>query len=53
MNAFDFSDRKHIELHDVDIIASTIITNEGSESILLDGLKVLYSYHSSQNNENY
>ncbi|WP_394706610.1 right-handed parallel beta-helix repeat-containing protein [uncultured Draconibacterium sp.] len=53
MNAFDFSGKKYIELHDVDIIGASIKTNEESESILLDGLKILYPYYSSQNNEKF
>ena len=49
--AFDFSDKQYIQLKNLEIIGATVLTNEETESILIDGLKVLYPYYSLQNNE--
>lgn len=51
MCAFDFSNKQFIQLKNIDIIGATVLTNESTESVLLDGLKILYPYYSLQNNE--
>ncbi len=51
MGAFDFRDKSNIEVHDISIVGATVMLNKKSESIFLDGLKMFYPYHSSQNNE--
>jgi hypothetical protein len=53
MNAFDFSNREHIEIHNINIIGSSIITNENTENLLLNYLKIMYPYYSSQANSYY
>ena len=53
MSVFDFSDKKFIELHDVYVVGASVVMNEASEAIILDGLRILYPYYSSQNNVNY
>jgi hypothetical protein len=51
MYAFNLSDKQFIQLKNIDIVGATVLTNKETESIILDGLKILYPYYSLQNNE--
>ncbi|MDB2462941.1 right-handed parallel beta-helix repeat-containing protein [Algibacter sp.] len=51
MYAFNLSDKQFIQLKNLDIIGATVLVNKETESVLLDGLKILYPYYSLQNNE--
>ncbi|MCF8226316.1 MAG: right-handed parallel beta-helix repeat-containing protein [Bacteroidales bacterium] len=53
MYAFDLSGASNIEIHGLTIHGSTITTDETSENILLNRLKIYYPYYSSQANRYY
>ncbi len=53
MNAFDLSGLSHIRLTGVEIRASTVDTDEKSSHLVLDDLKILHPYHSSEANRYY
>ncbi len=48
MLAFDLSGRSHIRVENLEIRASTIITDRSSCGIILDGLKIFHPYHTSE-----
>jgi hypothetical protein len=52
-HAFDLSGKKYIKVEGVTILGAGINTDETTESITLDGLKIFYPYYSSQNNKYY
>ncbi len=51
--AFDLSGLSNIQIMDIDIFAATIATDSKSEKVILDGLEILYPYHSSEANRLY
>jgi hypothetical protein len=48
MIAFDHSGRSHIRLEDLEINASTLDTDRSSSYLVMDELKILHPYHSSE-----
>ncbi len=53
MYAFDLSGKKHIKIEGLTIQGAGINTNEHTESVTLDRLKIYYPYYSCQNNKYY
>lgn len=53
MYAFDLNNKSYITILNLEITGASITTNTNSNHILLDGLKVLHPYHSSQANDFY
>ncbi len=53
MYALDLRNRSHIIINNLEIFGATIITDEKSNHILLDKMRILYPYHSSQANNLY
>lgn len=53
MDAFVLNNKSYITIRNLEITGATVTTNKNSNHILLDGLRILYPYHSSQANSSF
>jgi len=53
LDAFILNDKSYVTIRNLEIRGASIKTNINSNHILLDGLRILYPYHSSQANNTY
>ena len=51
MQAFDFSGKKHLELHEFTLFGASVVTNKQTESVLINRVKVFYPYYSSRSSD--
>jgi hypothetical protein len=50
MNAFDLQGKSHVQIKNLQIKAATVAMDEKTSHVVMDGLKILYPYHSYQAN---